>query len=511
MRHRLLVALLVLGVAAPLAAQTESNLYLPVSSWTTPYVEHLIRAGVLTGLDPLTRPLRRADVARAVAAVDTAGLGPSVRGTLRLLARELAERPDSVRWKIEANVAALGASDASRWTVRPARVAGRLFVEGGIEASLEFPHVAMVTHPYFDTRLMRDPQFAGKKGPTAIAGENAGAYVIGAWKYLDVFFGIEPRNWGPPEVEGLVLSTSPYPYDHLLVRLGPRRFRLEMLATQLDDLPAWDSGDLRKRFLSAHRLVVLPSDRLAFSLSESALYANAGEPDRFLEPWFLNPVNLWVLPNFNHVHAVNSLWAGDVSYRMRSGVGLAAQVYIDDIQVNNKGGSMSKPAEWGYTFVATGGGLRGGLSWSALYTRVDNLDYRTMANEEQYTLYGVGLARDHDDYDQWTARATVAPAPRALLTGEFTLLRQGEGDIRKRIPFDPTWSTVQGFLTGTVERTLRMAAQASWTPRDGVNLSADVGRHFVHNAGHVSGASTGLWVWRVRAEIRRRLTGALPW
>lgn len=81
MRHRLLIALLLAGMTAPVAAQehssqaraaqTESNAYLPVASWTAPYVEHLIRAGVLTGLDPLTRPLCRADVARAVAAADT--------------------------------------------------------------------------------------------------------------------------------------------------------------------------------------------------------------------------------------------------------------------------------------------------------------------------------------------------------------------------------------------------------------------------------------------------------
>ena len=171
---------------------------------------------------------------------------------------------------------------------------------------------------------------------------------------------------------------------------------------------------------------------------------------------------------------------------------------------------MSKPAEWGYAIVATGGGLRGALSWSALYTKVDNLDYRTQANEEQYTMYGVGLARAHDDYDQFTARATVTPAPRALVTGEITLLRQGQGDIQQRIPPD-SWATVQGFLTGVVERTVRLAVQAAWSPVDGINLSADIGRHFLHNAGHVSGVSSGHWVWRVRAEIRRRLTGAITW
>ena len=510
MRHRLLVALLALGVSAPLAAQTESNLYLPVSSWTTPYVEHLIRAGVLTGLDPLTRPLRRADVARAVAAVDTAELGPSVRGTLRLLARELAERPDSVRWKLEANVAALGASDASRWTLRPARGAGRLFVEGGLEASLEFPHVAIVTHPYFDTRLLRDPEFAGKKD-RFIGGDNAGAYVIGSWRYLDIFFGIEPRNWGPPEVEGLILSTSPYPYDHLFVRLGPRRFRIEMLATQLDNLPPWDGTDLRKRFLSAHRLVVEPTDRLAFSLSESAVYANAGEPDRFFEPWFLNAFNLWLLVNSNYVQSVNALLAADVSYRIGSSLRLAGQLFADDIQVDSRTQGDKEPQQIGFTLSATGGVRHGQVSWSALYTRVNALNYRTPANEEQYSVRGLGLARNHSDYDQVTARATLAPAPRALVTGEMTVLRQGAADFRERFPPVSSFADSLVFLTGTVERTVRLAAQAAWTPLEGVNLTADIGRHFLHNAGHVSGARSGRWVWRVRAEIRRRLTGALRW
>ena len=115
MRIRLLVALLLASFAAPLAAQApESNLYLPIASWATPYVEHLIRAGVLQGLDPLTRPLKRADVARAVAKVDTTDLAESVKSTLHLLAWELEERPDTVRWKVDGGVGISAASDASR-------------------------------------------------------------------------------------------------------------------------------------------------------------------------------------------------------------------------------------------------------------------------------------------------------------------------------------------------------------------------------------------------------------
>ena len=34
---------------------------------------------------------------------------------------------------------------------------------------------------------------------------------------------------------------------------------------------------------------------------------------------------------------------------------------------------------------------------------------------------------------------------------------------------------------------------------------------FHTNAGHVTGAHATRWVWRVRGEIRRRMTGALRW
>jgi len=514
MRSRLSLALLVVCGALPLAAQVpQSNLYLPINSWATPYVEHLIRAGVLQGLDPLTRPLKRADVARAVAAADTTELAQSVTSSLRLLAWELEERPDTVRWKLEANVAVQGASDASRWTVRPAPASSGVFYQGGLTGSLEFPHVALVTSPYFDTRLIRDPEFAGKKD-RFIAGDNAEAYVLASWRYFEVFFGSEPRNWGPPEAEGILLSTSPYPYDHLMLRLGPRRFRLEMIATQLDNLSISQNGLPGKRYLSLHRLVVTPSDRLSLSLSEAVLYADTGGPSRSFEPWHLNLANLWLLTDANlPLGQAKDLLAVDASWLVGHSLRLAGQLFANDLKVDKRTPTNpEKPEELGYTLSVTGQALHGLASWSAFYTRMDNLDYQTEKGTQfQYSLRGVGLGRDHIDYDQYTARATALAAPRGLIGAEITYVRQGEGDFRMPFPPIQLLSDSVRFLTGIVERTLRVAAQANWTPVAGVNLSADIGRHFIWNANHVQGARGDRWVWRVRAEIRRRLTGAVRW
>jgi hypothetical protein len=93
----------------------------------------------------------------------------------------------------------------------------------------------------------------------------------------------------------------------------------------------------------------------------------------------------------------------------------------------------------------------------------------------------------------------------------MTLIRQGAGDIRRHYPTVDQFADSLWFLTGTVERTLRVAVQANWTPTPGLNLSADVGRHFIWNANHVRGVRADRWVWRVRAEIRRRASGAIRW
>src|SRR5438445_13239673 len=82
----LLLATLLLG-SAPLVAQQASP-YVPIDSWVMPYVEHLIRAGVVADPDPLTRPLRRAAIAAALAGADTAAVGAATRATIRQLVAE---------------------------------------------------------------------------------------------------------------------------------------------------------------------------------------------------------------------------------------------------------------------------------------------------------------------------------------------------------------------------------------------------------------------------------------
>src|SRR2546428_7941456 len=100
-----------------------------------------------------------------------------------------------------------------------------------------FPYTTLfrsaVTHPEFDTRLKYDPDWFGKKD-RAIAGRTAEAYLDAQWKFGDVFFGRMDRNWGPPGIQGLLLSPNPYGLDHFAISVGTAQVRFQALATQLD-------------------------------------------------------------------------------------------------------------------------------------------------------------------------------------------------------------------------------------------------------------------------------------
>ena len=500
------VWILAIAVSAATVPARAQNARLVSPDWPhMAALEHLQRAGVVT-LDPLTRPWSQADVVRALERVDTSAVAPTIAQLVARLRANLAA--DTMGLAVDAFVGALAASDAGRWALRPAPDSSSgLFPLAGISASLRFPHVAVVTSPRIDNRLRSDPDYRGKKD-RFIAGRNPEVYVAAAWPLAEVFVGQVDRNWGPEGIESLVLSSSPYTYDHFFVRLGPARLRLELLATQLDNRYNVDGTDNRQRFLSAHRLIVQPTSRLTLSLFESTLYADAST-ERSFEPWYLNPANLFLLAQYDGVETSNALVGADVVHRGER-LTLAGQVYLDNVQVDDSVARDRQPPGYGVTFVAGGGALSGRATGQALYTRVTNLAYRTQAAEEAYLYREVGIGRNWADYDQATVRLSVLAHPRLLWGAELSWLRQGEGDPRAPFPPDSLLAATPTTFAGTVERTARLAGRAEWWPRRGVLLRGELGLNLLDNAGHSAGASRTRWVWRLNALVRRRCKGALP-
>jgi hypothetical protein len=503
LRLALLVATLLpsLTAGANLAAQGSSP-YLPLSHWATPYLEHLIARGAIADPSPLNRPFAQADVVRVLSAADTTRLGGAERRVVRAILASLGRPPtDGKPWaRMDGNVAATGASHARRDPLRAAGP-GHGTAAGGLAIQALLGPVAVVTHPYFDTRLKYDPDYDGKKD-RVIAGRTAEAYVDARWRFGELFFGSLDRNWGPPALEGLIVSPSPYSYDHLALSLGTRRIQLQGIVTELDDLPD-TAGVSNHRFLIAHRLLWRPSNATTLGFWEGAIAAGRA---RTLEPWFANILNLGLLVEYDRNVNVNSLLGVDFESRLR-GVKLFAQVLLDDIQIDRKAASDKEPPSYGVTLGAET--VVHGAVMTGFYTQVANLTYRTPNPAEAVESRLVGLGRNFSDYDQVTLRASVLAGPGVLLQPEATLLRQGEGDFRLPYPPVASYGTTRTLFAGVVERTVRLAMGAAWQ-RGAWGLSGNGGVHFIHNAGHVTGASDTKWVGSLTLAYRFHVQGVLP-
>jgi hypothetical protein len=278
--------------------------------------------------------------------------------------------------------------------------------------------------------------------------------------------------------------------------------RLEALLTQLDDLPD-TAGAPNHRWWVAHRLVLRPPGRSTFSLWEGTLVAGR---DRALEPWYANVVNLGLLAQYDQGSSANSLIGADAEvwiHRIRA----FAQVLVDDVQIDRAAASDREPASYGLTLGAQGG--VGPAAWTAFYSRVTNLAYRTPNPPETVMRRGVGLGRNFSDYDQLTLRASVVLGPGVLLTPEATLLRQGQGDFRLPYPAVAAYDSTSTFLAGIVERTVRLALGAQWHG-GGWSLVADGGAHLIHNAGHVVGRNDTQWVGSVAVTRRLHWESVVP-
>jgi hypothetical protein len=487
---------------APLAAQ-EASPYLPLSHWSTPFLEHLIAAGRMVDPTPLTRPFRTDQVLRALAAVDSTIVTRAEWAVVRELRSDLTrqERGPSARMDVHAGMAA--SSHARRDPLREAGP-GHATFSGGAALTLYLGPVVFVSHPYFDTRLKYDPDWYGKKD-RVVAGRFDEAYISAQFTYADIFFGSLDRNWGPSAVQGLLLSDSPYGPDHFALTLGTTGVKLEGIATQLNDLTD-TTGAAVHRYMVQHRLWIRPPGRWTFALWEGSVLSGSG---RQLEPWYLNFASLGLLAQLNTGTNVNSFLGFDAQRRGK--VTLFAQGMLDDIQVDKKTAADRKPSSYGLTLGAQGSVPHpaGGGAWTLFYTRVANLTYRNEDNFQTPIYFGLGTGRNFSDYDQTTLKLSFMPSSEALLEPEITFLRQGEGDLHLPHPLVSAYPSTPAFLSGIVERTLRLAARGNVAHGRWV-LSGDGGVHLISNAGHVTGASKTRWVGSVQLSWRTKKEGRIP-
>ena len=492
----------VLLLSVPGALRAQASAYVPLDDPRLPLLEHLIARGAIDDPSPFVRPFRRADAVRVLSAADTTGETPTGR-LIHRLAGEFTDRTDETRYRIEGQGGFQAFSHARRDPLHPAGPGSAWpYADLGLEAA--FGPVLLESRPALETRLLDDPDWLGRKD-LKLTGRFVEGYLSAQWKWARLFYGEMDREWGPPGVWGIPLSSYGYPRSEFGLEVGTDKLRLSAQASQLRD-ERDSSGQVIHRYFFAHRLDFRPSRRLALAIWETSILAGA---DQNFDGRYRNPVTLLLLANeYGLGDNGNVLVGADLRWRAFRRVTFEGQLAIDDIQYQNTSGPNRYPNRYAFTLGAFGP-IGGRASWHGFYTQASSLAFRTMNPSQNFIDGTVGLGRNYSANDQLTLLGSVPVRSAWLVSPEVTLLRQGEGSLTDAAPpRGPIAAALPSVLPGVVERTWRAAVGVSG--RQGiVRLAANAGFHHIVNEGHQAGRTANRFEGRLTATLGFHLEGAI--
>jgi hypothetical protein len=473
----------------PVRANAQGSGYVPLDDVAYTYVDALIARGELRELLAMERPYTRRELLTAIDSSRTRITSGVLTGWLDALRKSLAKysvTADSdttvtfhARFTGDAHVTAQSSGRRelmladSHNSVEPGATLRMMMGGGPIAASIR----ALV-----DNRLNVDPEFAGRKD-RAIAGRTEDGYVSGQWKFGNIFFGRIGRNWAPPGLTGLQIGNYAYTYDQLAGSIGTRTIHWSSIVARLDDqqLP---SGELVQRYFSIHRLA-LAKGKWELGASESFVYSGVG---RGFEPSLSSPFNIFGLSWRDERADGNYALGGEAMFKSGKFGNFAAQLLLDDVQIDKCDTTCHEPSSYGIALSAEGLPLHGDHRAFFSYTRISNLTYRTPNPAERYAVFDVGLGNGFSDFDEARIGADLALLPTAPVRLYAAYRRQGEGDYREAYPTPAQYSVTPGIFAGVVMKVARIGVTSA-AHLDEFEATADLGVNHRVNADHVTGRS----------------------
>ena len=496
---------------APTAGRFAASAYLALHHWAYDYLDLLIARGRLPSLPQLVRPYRRADLALALLAAERSGrLGATEGRWVEDLKHELdaeialveGRREPEVTFGREFAVGLKGLSQRHRDLLRPEGKSA-LFPIWGLALRGEAPGVAGGFQLRWDGHYLNDPQFPGGRviefrecDPfvAECAYRIDDAYVEIQTRYVRLFLGRMPRNWGLAGTHGFLVSSYAYTYDHIGYSFGTSRLSLRGVFAPLSDM----GGDTA-RYFSSHRFDWQIRDNLGLSASESVVY---GGVNRRIDLALTNPVNIWEISAARGDLETerNTLGLLELWWRPWKGVVTYGGFLVDNTAV----GSPASPSipQWGAHLGLQMPSLRPTLALRADLSILNSLVYRSSHGLlEHYTVQGLSLGRDLTDAVVASVEGDWFVRPGLIVKPQVRLAWRGQDDLR--LPWPPDGYGHDPLLVGTTETTIRPAVAGRWRFPYG-DVEWDAGLNLIKNQDNVVQGWNAKFVGRVQAVWRTR-------
>ncbi len=487
----LALALLASSLAAASSAQPARTV--PLDDPAYVFIERLQRRGLLLDLHPTALPYTEGALDAALGRVDEGLLGPAEAEWVDLLRRRTGvARPGAGELAIRADLhGGIVASTSARLDpLRPSgapvslRIGnGALFPEadsrvtigtGSLVAQLGLRHSVYANDDPDGYDVMNRAMLRNEEG-----------YLAVRTRWADVAVGRIATQWGRAGRDALFLSDNAHPFDALHLRLGGARLAVRSVLGELDsalpdgtftDQIGQRPGDRPSdepridRFYAAHRFDWRPSQNVALTVVESAIYSGANA----------DPSLAYVVPTAAFAFLVdntpknveNNGALGGMLWGWWRSWTLAGELFIDDADPV----SSTEPLSAALTGTLTRADLLPRFDAELALTAVTARAYNSPQPEGDYVFALRGIGPEFTDYVHLSLGAEWFAAPGLTLAPRAQALWQGEGAIENPYPSNDETRTI---LTGDVTRTLRLGFGARFQPTPwwwavgdiGVNLS----------------------------------------
>ncbi len=369
-------------------------------------------------------------------------------------------------------------------------------------------NIGLWTEFALDESLADDTMYEGKVW-RSLAGQVELAYVQFDMDNVIVSAGRQKSSWGPGRRGNMLLSSHSQAMDQIKLEAeyGPARFtsiiavldREENMLHLVDTSLDWDIN----RYFSAHRLEVMPYDKLSLGVSESVIYGGAG---RSLELYYSNPLTWYHGEQLNEKNDDNTFISFDATWYPKWGVKLYGELLIDDYQIDNETAGDNEPSEIGYLAgfnLIEPIGIDG-LDFSFEYARVNNWTYNQKNSHNRYIhhnrLIGHFLGPDRESY-YFAVKKWFGWGAWAILSYE----RQNSGQGNVFSDWSEPWiyagpSYSEPFPSGTVEHMDILGLSIKLFKWRNLQIDFDNYFYFYDNMDNIRGNSES--AYRGRLQVR---------
>ena len=452
---------------------------LPPDHWAYAEIRWLQALGYLRDLNPSHKPYTRGEIADGLQSSPRSTTGPA-QGRFQLLEEEFS--PEMIRtegWELFTGVRVFTGMEAAHG--QEGREAGY----GVLNVAVGNPRLGIFTALRADRDLAECETYKGKIwSECAGLTEQAYAVAFGHNRRWEVKMGRDHRYWGPGD-DHLLLNYGARGLDQISVRVRWTWGEFTALVGQLDDYE--DSTGVRtSRFLSGHRLELIPWEQLRIGISETLLFSGdvrLGSMNPFL-PYYGELVN--------ENSEGNGLIGLDVVAYPHPGLEAFGELLLDDIQVEKKEPADLEPTEWGWLVGLRWAGWGGLLGAGISYCGVTNRTYNAVEPRYRYTNYGLPLGSQlGNDGDKLRLEMACWPDARLRFNPFWEFRRQGEGRVSAEFDTSYAFYTVdegyrEPFPTGVVEKAHTLGLWVSALPHRFIQFEGWIGYNWVEDAEHVS-------------------------